>query len=394
MAENIGNTPTNQAGQYGNVGTGYRCLVCLDNPSSSNGLIISASAWFSTAPVVSFKGYILTLAHEGGGVFSARDYEEVDFPITTGLKEWTGLSLAYQAGDYIGVALPIGVSNYGIDVVTTGGDGVYRNFVASAMPIESETFSNLDNTSQLQLGAVLNTIPDTPTNTSPTDGLAGQSVVPTLESSAYSGDGTHTASQWQITTTSGSYTNPIYDSGEDTTNLVSITISSGYLYPGTMYYWHVRHKNAVGWSSYSTETDFTTGGLKAMSTGLKARLQTITDINHVFSSVELPNAVNEFPCALILPGETIYDRSFSNKIDTIFRVLILMSKQDNPSAFSRLLDYMEPTGVESVYAAIDADTTLGGTADDCMVIKCSGAGAVSWGGHVYLGTEFEVVVFG
>jgi len=135
-------------------------------------------------------------------------------------------------------------------------------------------------------------------------------------------------------------------------------------------------------------------GLENMSGEIKTRLQTISDINHVYASNELPNAINEFPAALILPGAVEYNKSFTNKIDVGFRILILVSKQDNPSALSRLLDYIDPSGEDSVYAAIDADTTLGGAADDCIVSKCSGAGAVIWGGHVYLGTEFEVLAYG
>jgi len=135
-------------------------------------------------------------------------------------------------------------------------------------------------------------------------------------------------------------------------------------------------------------------GLENMSAGLKVRLQTISDINHVYSANELPNVINEFPAALILPGETEYNKSFTNKIDVSFRILLIITKQDNPSALNRLLDYMNPSGDDSVYGAIAADTTLSGTADDCIVSKCSGVGAVTWGGHVYLGTEFEVLAYG
>ncbi len=136
------------------------------------------------------------------------------------------------------------------------------------------------------------------------------------------------------------------------------------------------------------------GGMELMSDGLKARLETISDIARVFAANELPNVINEFPVALILPGETEYNQSFTNKIDVLFRVLILVAKQDNPSAYNRLLDYMQPLGGDSVYAAISGDQTLGGAADAAFVTKCSGAGATIWGGQTYLSTEFEVVAYG
>ena len=101
-------------------------------------------------------------------------------------------------------------------------------------------------------------VPNTPTNTSPLNGDTDLSLTPTLKSSAFSGDGAHTGSQWQITTTSGNYSSPVYDSGDDATNLVSIDVPAGNLSNAITYYWHVRHENAAGWSNYSTETAFTT----------------------------------------------------------------------------------------------------------------------------------------
>ena len=135
-------------------------------------------------------------------------------------------------------------------------------------------------------------------------------------------------------------------------------------------------------------------GLKAIGSGLKTQIETISDIAHVYAPNELPNVVNEFPSAIILPGETTYDESFTNKIGVSFRILILISKQDNPAALNRLLDYMDTSGSDSVYAAIGGDTTLGGACDFTLLISCSGAGATTWGGYVYLSTEFIVRCYG
>ncbi len=104
--------------------------------------------------------------------------------------------------------------------------------------------------------------PNAPTNSSPTDLSTNNSLIPTLSSSAFSdpdsGD-THLASQWQITTSSGNYSSPIYDSGTDNSNLTSIAIPVNTLEASTTYYWHVRYQdNNTNWSSYSTETSFTT----------------------------------------------------------------------------------------------------------------------------------------
>jgi Tfp pilus assembly protein PilX len=104
--------------------------------------------------------------------------------------------------------------------------------------------------------------PDQPANVSPADGSSSISLTPTLQSSPFSdpdtGD-THAASQWQITTTPGDYTVPVFDIGADLSNLASITIASGLLSSSTTYYWHVRYQDNQGaWSECSTETSFTT----------------------------------------------------------------------------------------------------------------------------------------
>ncbi len=85
----------------------------------------------------------------------------------------------------------------------------------------------------------------------------------------------HQASQWQITETSGNYTSPVFDSGTDTINLESITLSSP-LSPTTTYYWRVRYQDSNNnWSSWSDETSFTTvSTLDPETTALLARMTT------------------------------------------------------------------------------------------------------------------------
>jgi len=97
--------------------------------------------------------------------------------------------------------------------------------------------------------------PDIPSNVLPIDGDEKWNTEVTLESSPFSGGGTHLASQWQISAIAGDYSSPILDSGEDTVNLESIS-AYGSLSYGVTYYWHVSHKNEGGWSGYSVETSF------------------------------------------------------------------------------------------------------------------------------------------
>ena len=49
----------------------------------------------------------------------------------------------------------------------------------------------------------------------------------------------------------------VYDTGTDTTDLLSMTVPSGKLNSGNSYSWQVRYEDNYGdWSSYSTPTAF------------------------------------------------------------------------------------------------------------------------------------------
>ncbi|MFC1978542.1 PKD domain-containing protein [Chloroflexota bacterium] len=126
-----------------------------------------------------------------------------------------------------------------------------------------------------------NTAPAQPTNVEPEDEATGVLVIPTLESSAFSdsdtGD-THAASQWQITSATGNYSSAVYDSGTDTTNKTAVTIPAATLSDGTTYYFRVRHQdNHSEWSSWSTETSFTTISIGS-SCGCSSTAASATDI--------------------------------------------------------------------------------------------------------------------
>lgn len=103
--------------------------------------------------------------------------------------------------------------------------------------------------------------PARPTNVAPSDNTTAVSLTPTLQSKPFSdpeGD-SHAASWWQVRTSSGNYSSAVFDSGTDTSNLVSRVIPSGKLDYSTIYYWRVRHQDNSGdWSLWSAETSFAT----------------------------------------------------------------------------------------------------------------------------------------
>ncbi len=106
------------------------------------------------------------------------------------------------------------------------------------------------------------TQPDQPSSVEPKSGAKNVSTTPTLESSPFhdpdAGDSL-SLSQWQITTVSGDYTNPVFDKSEP---FSSIIIPPGTLEPDTTYYWRIRHQDSHGaWSDWSEEASFTTKGV-------------------------------------------------------------------------------------------------------------------------------------
>lgn len=134
-------------------------------------------------------------------------------------------------------------------------------------------------------------------------------------------------------------------------------------------------------------------GVKEIGQGLKTNLSTIDGLR-VFAPDEISEKVPQTPLFVILPGEVKYHDTHDEAYECNFRGLLLLAKQDQPSALSKLIDYIELTGSKSVKAAIEADRTLGGVANDVIVKNSSGAGYTTWGDTKYISTEFEIFAIG
>ena len=106
---------------------------------------------------------------------------------------------------------------------------------------------------------VSNTVPVTPTNSTPAGSATNIAVSPALTGSAFNDTdpgSSHLASHWQVASDSG-FTTIVDDSGT-VGDLVSHTVAA-VLNTSTNYYWRVRYQdNLSAWSSYSTGTVFTT----------------------------------------------------------------------------------------------------------------------------------------
>lgn len=152
--------------------------------------------------------------------------------------------------------------------VTNRGVGIaYRELNAASEDPGSFTVSGSAAARSLTIAiepAPTNVAPDTPTVA--VDDFDHNSV--DLSSSAFSDDAvgdTHTASQWQVDESGGDFSTPVVDSGTDTTNLTTRTLTG--LSPETAYIARVRHRDSSGdagtqWSAWSAASSpFTTLGV-------------------------------------------------------------------------------------------------------------------------------------
>ncbi len=134
-------------------------------------------------------------------------------------------------------------------------------------------------------------------------------------------------------------------------------------------------------------------GLESIGSGIKTRLATISALKRVYAPNELEDSYNSFPVAIIMPGETNFDTTFDGGYNSRWRIIVMISKQDTPSALNELMNYMEPTGTNSIKAALYGDRTLNSTADDCELDRNLGYGVMVFGGITYLSTEFDLIVY-
>jgi hypothetical protein len=132
-------------------------------------------------------------------------------------------------------------------------------------------------------------------------------------------------------------------------------------------------------------------GIEAIGTGIKVLLNTIAGLR-VYASNEVPDSL-ELPCALILAGTSDYATAYDLSFDLTYRIVVCISKQDTPSAFNKILDYIDTAGAKSIWLKLDADRTLNASAHTSKLLRNLGIGYTTWGAIVYLSTEFELAVW-
>lgn len=106
-----------------------------------------------------------------------------------------------------------------------------------------------------------------------------------------------------------------------------------------------------------------------------------------------PGTVNP-PAAIVSPADgqflTYLTSQTSHDLDMLIAVLVQLGTRE--SATTNLDEYLEDAGGKSVFAAVQADPTLGGVVDSAAVTGAQNYGVITYNGVDYQGVELTVEV--
>jgi hypothetical protein len=126
--------------------------------------------------------------------------------------------------------------------------------------------------------------------------------------------------------------------------------------------------------------------------GLVDRLSTIQGLQ-VYGAE--PGSVTP-PAAVVVTPSITYHASFAADgalKQYAFRVMVLVAQGLLDEAAHNLDEFADPTGVMSVRAAIEADTTLGGSAESLIVTDFRPLNAEEVASLQYWGGNFDVTIY-
>lgn len=116
----------------------------------------------------------------------------------------------------------------------------------------------------------------------------------------------------------------------------------------------------------------------------------ITGLRSVASRIQ----VNP-PAAVVMPVTgtfAYYSQDFGGSLKFMLRAIVLVSEADSSSGMDLIDPYVATTGAQSVWAAVQRDTTLGGVVQDAFVSEVTAYGLMTWMGVDYLAAHFIVQV--
>lgn len=107
-------------------------------------------------------------------------------------------------------------------------------------------------------------------------------------------------------------------------------------------------------------------------------------------TIEVPAVVVSMPSGELGDFSPVMDEGV---MDLSLVVNVFVQWGDDEAAWSQLRPYVSPSGAYSLFAAVNADPTLGGVVDSALMGQPTNLGPYTWGQLQYLGAEFPVEVF-
>lgn len=108
------------------------------------------------------------------------------------------------------------------------------------------------------------------------------------------------------------------------------------------------------------------------------------------ASAEVKDQISP-PIALVMPGmpPIVYDETLDRAVTINLVVYLLLSEAAPTEKVQRALDVYIGTGSQSIYAAIKADPTLGGTVEWCVPKNVSSYNQVEWNAIHFFGCRWN-----
>lgn len=131
--------------------------------------------------------------------------------------------------------------------------------------------------------------------------------------------------------------------------------------------------------------------IESITNGIVTRLQTVSGLR---TNNVRPLAIQAMPIAFVGPPLSIqYHGTMGHgKVPMDFTVTVVVSKTIDRVGQVPLMGFMDLSGATSIHAAIEADRTLGGKVDDCVVDDATFDEAIDIGGVEYYGAVFSLRV--
>ena len=130
--------------------------------------------------------------------------------------------------------------------------------------------------------------------------------------------------------------------------------------------------------------------ISAIRQGLATNIGTVPGLR---TNTELTDSPNP-PVAVITLDNIDYHNAMRNGLTTYnFLVTVVVGRAAEREMQRKLDAYCQPTGAQSVKAAIESNRSLSGIIHDLIVVSANPTGNITINDQTYLAAEFTVTVF-